>query len=64
MIADQDDRPMASPQMPAHRSPMVEIAVLIGIALAFVVLVAAVPIELNEERRDERERRLHAREHK
>jgi hypothetical protein len=64
MIADQDDRPMASRRMPAHRSPMVEIVVLLALALAFLLLVAAVPIELGEERRDERERRLHARDHR
>ena len=55
---------MASRHLPAHRSRMVEILVLIGTALAFLALVAAVPIELSEERRDERERGLHAREHK
>ena len=55
---------MASGRRSAHRSPMVEIVVLLGTALAFLALVAAVPIELSEERRDERERRLHAREHK
>ena len=55
---------MASGRLPAHRARMVEIVVLLGTALAFLALVAAVPIELSEERRDERERRLHARQHK
>jgi hypothetical protein len=64
MIADRDDRPMASGRLPAHRAPMVEIILLLFTGLAFLALVAAVPIELSEERRDERERRLHARQHK
>ena len=55
---------MARGRRSAHRSRMVEIVVLLGTALAFLALVAAVPIELSEERRDERERRLHARQHK
>jgi hypothetical protein len=49
---------MASRRLPAHRARVVEIIVLIGTALAFLALVAAVPIEVSEERRDERERRL------
>jgi hypothetical protein len=55
---------MASGRLPAHRAPMVEIILLLCTGLAFLALVAAVPIELSEERRDERERRLHARQHK
>jgi hypothetical protein len=49
---------MASSRLPAHRALMVEIVVLLGTALAFLAIVAAVPIEIGEERRDERERRL------
>jgi hypothetical protein len=40
---------------------MVEIILLGCTGLAFLVLVAAVPIELDEERLDERERRLRPR---
>jgi len=43
---------------------MVEIVLLLCTGLAFLVLVAAVAIELDEERRDERELGPHARGHK
>ena len=37
---------------------MAEIILLLCTGLAFLALVAAVPLELHEERHDERERRL------
>jgi hypothetical protein len=43
---------------------MVEFILLLCTGLAFLALVAAVPIELDEERLDERERRLRPREHR
>lgn len=43
---------------------MVEIILLLCTGLAFLVLVAAVLVEVDEERRDEREFRPHARGHK
>ena len=55
---------MASPRVAAHRAQMAEIVVLLCTGLAFLALVAAVPLELDEERRDERERRLHPGTHK
>jgi hypothetical protein len=55
---------MARPPMPAHGAPMVEIILLLCTGLAFLALVAAVPIDLQEERRSQRERRIHPREHK
>ena len=47
---------MASPRLAAHRAQMAEIVVLLCTGLAFLALVAAVPLEFDEERRDERER--------
>jgi hypothetical protein len=52
---------MASDLLTAHRAQMVEIILLLCTGVAFLALVAAVPIELDEERLDERERRLHPR---
>lgn len=43
---------------------MVEIVLLICTGLAFLVLVAGVAIEVDEERRDERELHAHPRGHK
>lgn len=47
---------MASRLRSAHRAQMVEIILLLCTGLAFLALVAAVPIELDEERLDERAR--------
>jgi hypothetical protein len=52
---------MASDVLRAHRAEMAEIILLFCTGLAFLALVAAVPIELDEERLDERERRFHPR---
>lgn len=52
---------MARVQAVAHRVPMVEIILLIGTGLALLVLLAAVALELDEERRDERELGVHVR---
>ena len=41
--------------MAAQAEPMMEVIVLIFTGIAFLALVAAVPIELGEERQDERE---------
>lgn len=49
---------MAGHPVDAHAEPMVDIIVLACTAVAFLVIIAAVPIELNEERRDEHEARL------
>lgn len=49
---------MADHPIDAHPEPMVEIIVLACTAVAFLAIVAAVPIELNEERQDEHEARL------
>lgn len=46
---------MAGRRVAAHRARMVEIILLLCTALAFVALVAAVPIEIGEERQDEQE---------
>jgi hypothetical protein len=54
---------MASALEPAHRAGMAEIILLVFTGLAFLVLLAAVPMELDEERRDERAREAHARRH-
>ena len=43
---------------------MVEFILLLCTGLAVLALVAAVPIELDEERLDERERRLRPRKHR
>ena len=51
---------MAATRMPAHRAQM-EIILLLCTGLAFLALVAAVPIDLDEERRSERDRRLRPR---
>ena len=59
-----DYRPMATPLGAAHRAQMAEIVVLLCTGLAFLALVAAVPLEMDEERQDERERRLHPGSHK
>ena len=50
---------MATPPGAAHRAQMAEIILLLCTGLAFAALVAAVPLEFAEERRDERERRQH-----
>ena len=42
----------------AHRAPMVEIILVACTALAFLVLVAAVPIEVGEELSAQHERRI------
>lgn len=55
---------MATPLGAAHRAQMAEIVVLLCTGLAFLALVAAVPLEMDEERQDERERRLHPGTHK
>lgn len=55
---------MAGRRSPAHRASMAEIVLLICTGLAFLVLVAGVAIEVDEERRDERELHAHARGHK
>jgi hypothetical protein len=46
-----------------HRAGMAEIIVLLFTGLAFLVLLAAVPMELDEERRDERARKAYAQRH-
>lgn len=55
---------MACTQSPAHGAQMVEIVLLFCTGLAFLVLVAAVLVEMDEERHDEREPGAHARGHK
>jgi hypothetical protein len=52
---------MASQLRSGHPVRIVEIILLLCTGLAFLVLVAAVPIELGEERLDERKRRLRPR---
>ena len=47
---------MASRLRADHRPGMVEFVLLLCTGLAFLALVAAVPIELDEERLDERAR--------
>lgn len=47
--------PWRSFRVPAHVAPMVEIVLLLCTGLAFLVLVAAVLVEMDEERHDERE---------
>ena len=59
-----DHWPMAGRRSTAHRASMAEIVLLICTGLAFLVLVAGVAIEVDEERRDERELHAHARGHK
>lgn len=61
VLASTNHRPMARVQAVAHRVPMVEIILLIGTGLALLVLLAAVALELDEERRDERELGVHVR---
>ena len=56
----RDHWAMAATRMPAHRAQM-EIILLLCTGLAFLALVAAVPIDLDEERRSERDRRLRPR---
>lgn len=48
---------MARRTIDRHPEPMVDVIALIFTGLAFLVLVAAVPIELGEERQDEHEAR-------
>lgn len=48
-----DHRPMAGHPPRVHAAPMVEFIVLACTALAFFAIVAAVPLELTEARRDE-----------
>jgi hypothetical protein len=64
VLALANHRPMAAIRARAHRVPMAEIILLIGTGLAFLVLLAAVALELDEERREERELGVHARVHK
>lgn len=48
---------MVSRPIGEQAEPMVDIIVLACTAVAFLAIIAAVPIELNEERRDEHEAR-------
>lgn len=50
---------MVANECEAHPAPMAEIIVAACTGLAFLALVAAVPIEISEARRDEREVRTH-----
>jgi hypothetical protein len=54
---------MASVPKRDHRAWMAEIIVVLFTGLAFLVLLAAVPMELDEERRDQRAREAYARRH-